>query len=166
MADTALPAALRTDPDGRDPQRTPMPWRAPQTVGDGAGFSTGRPWLPIGPDADRVNVATEQADTNSTLHLYRQLIQARRSRPPGGAHDVQLVGPDLLVVRHDTPRDTWLTVLNFATTPSSVPADILDSSASRRIVLSTDRSRTPFPDGESNLEVGPLEALIIDIEVS
>ncbi|HET9005168.1 MAG TPA: alpha-amylase family glycosyl hydrolase, partial [Actinomycetes bacterium] len=29
---------------GRDPERTPMPWEG----GPGAGFTTGRPWLPLG----------------------------------------------------------------------------------------------------------------------
>jgi alpha-glucosidase len=84
MADTPVPPALRSDQDGRDPQRTPLPWRRPEVAGAGAGFSTGRPWLPIGPDADRVNVASEQADAGSTLHLYRRLIQVRRTNRPTG----------------------------------------------------------------------------------
>jgi alpha-glucosidase len=37
MADTPLPAALWTDRDGRDSQRTPMPWLAPQSREPGPG---------------------------------------------------------------------------------------------------------------------------------
>lgn len=36
----------------RDPHRSPMPWSA----GPNAGFTTGRPWLPIGDDVEKTNV--------------------------------------------------------------------------------------------------------------
>jgi alpha-glucosidase len=163
LADTPLPPALRTDPDGRDPQRTPMPWRPPSAAGAGAGFTTGHPWLPVGGDADQVNAATEQANTDSTLHLYRRLIEARRTSHPVGTYRVDLVAHDLLVIRQDTAPGARLTVLNLATTPSSVPAEILGAPTSRWLVLSTDRSRSRLSHAPHNLELGPLEGVIIDI---
>ena len=60
---------------GRDPVRTPMPWSS----GANAGFTGGRPWLPLNPDADVLNVAAEAADPRSMLSLYRALIQLRRA---------------------------------------------------------------------------------------
>lgn len=163
MADTALPANLCTDRDGRDPQRTPMPWLAPEVAGAGAGFSTGRPWLPVGLDADRVNVATEQADAGSTLHLYRRLIQTRRANGPTiRPHDIRLVGQDILVLHHDTAAGAQVTVLNFAATPGVAPVETLN--APRRLVLSTDRSRSHLPSGRSALEIGPLEGLVVHID--
>ena len=92
LADTPLPPELHTDRDGRDPQRTPMPWLAPRRPAPGAGFTTGRPWLPVGPDADRVNVADQQAEPGSTLHLYRRLIQTRRRTRPSGRTELRLAG--------------------------------------------------------------------------
>ena len=53
--------------------RAPMPW----TAGPGAGFTTGRPWLRFGPDADTRNVAAQAADPSSVLSLYRRLIALR-----------------------------------------------------------------------------------------
>jgi alpha-glucosidase len=53
--------------------RTPMPWSA----GPGAGFTTGRPWLPLGPDAMTRNVDAQRADPGSVLALYRRLIALR-----------------------------------------------------------------------------------------
>ena len=58
MGDVAVPAAESVDPAARhvsadfhwwdrSQSRTPMPW----TAGHGAGFTTGRPWLRLGPDA-------------------------------------------------------------------------------------------------------------------
>jgi len=58
---------------GRDPERTPMPWDDMP----GAGFTTGRPWLPIG---EQVSVAAEERDPASMLELYRRLIRLRRER--------------------------------------------------------------------------------------
>jgi len=61
----------------RDPQRAPMPWDATA----GAGFSRGRPWLPIHPDADRLSVQAQAADPGSTLALYKELLRLRREHP-------------------------------------------------------------------------------------
>ena len=61
---------------GRDPERTPMPWDASPN----AGFSSGRPWLPLG-DHARVNVATLEQNSGSILHLYRRLIALRAELP-------------------------------------------------------------------------------------
>ena len=59
---------------GRDGERTPMQW----SDGANAGFTTGKPWLPIGPNFKTHNVATETADPNSILSLYRRMIALRR----------------------------------------------------------------------------------------
>lgn len=59
---------------GRDPERTPIPW-------DGSlygGFSSVKPWLPLGPDHIVRNVSAESAAGTSILNLYRQLVALRR----------------------------------------------------------------------------------------
>jgi alpha-glucosidase len=57
--------------------RTPMPW----TSGPAAGFTTGRPWLPLGPDADVRNVDAQATDPRSILSTYRRLIALRAATP-------------------------------------------------------------------------------------
>jgi alpha-glucosidase len=59
---------------GRDPVRTPLPWDASPK----GGFTSGEPWLPLGPEHDRVNVASEARDPQSVLSLYRALLALRR----------------------------------------------------------------------------------------
>jgi len=62
---------------GRDGCRTPMPWDG----SPGAGFTSGRPWLRLGPDASLRNVAAQRADPRSLLAFYRRLIRLRRETP-------------------------------------------------------------------------------------
>jgi alpha-glucosidase len=62
---------------GRDPVRTPIPW----DESPGAGFTAGRPWLPIGPGNRALNVAAQEQDASSMLALYRSLIALRRFEP-------------------------------------------------------------------------------------
>ena len=86
LEDVAIPPARVQDPRelrepglglGRDPVRTPMPWNASAN----AGFSTGEPWLPLGPDWPTRNVAAEAGDPDSMLTLHRTLLRLRRVYP-------------------------------------------------------------------------------------
>lgn len=63
---------------GRDGARTPMPWTrsAPH-----AGFSTGRPWLPVPPDHAALAVDTQDHDPHSTLSMARRFIALRKRHP-------------------------------------------------------------------------------------
>jgi alpha-glucosidase len=72
------PPALRAGPDfpwyDRSRCRTPMQWSS----GAGAGFTTGRPWLRLGPDAGTRNVERQAADPDSVLACYRRLLAFRQ----------------------------------------------------------------------------------------
>ena len=62
---------------GRDGCRTPMPWDG----SPGAGFTSGKPWLPI-PEAQRKrSVAAQEAEPASPLNRARTLLHWRRSVP-------------------------------------------------------------------------------------
>jgi alpha-glucosidase len=77
LEDVPVPPERVVDVAGRDPARAPMPW-AP---GPGAGFTNGVPWLPLVPDADERNVASQRADARSILALHRRLIGLRHAEP-------------------------------------------------------------------------------------
>jgi alpha-glucosidase len=63
---------------GRDGCRTPMPWtgEAPN-----AGFTTGKPWLPVDPAHFACAVSVEEGDAGSALNAARRLIAWRRNLP-------------------------------------------------------------------------------------
>jgi len=84
MTDVPIPPELVQDPWeknvpgfglGRDPVRTPMAWSTDRN----AGFSSAKPWLPLGPDAQIRNVAVQAADDGSLLAFYRALLRLRRT---------------------------------------------------------------------------------------
>jgi alpha-glucosidase len=61
--------------NGRDNSRTPMQW----TADEGAGFTTGTPWLKLNPNYTTINVATEEQDENSILNYYKKMINLRKA---------------------------------------------------------------------------------------
>jgi len=63
----------------RDGARTPMPWKGDQAPY--CGFSTFRPWLPLGPDHPALAVDRQEADAGSLLHLTRRLLAFRKGEP-------------------------------------------------------------------------------------
>ena len=61
----------------RDNARSPMTWNS----GSKAGFTTGRPWLPLNDEYPKLNVETETEDENSVLNYYKNLIKLRKQYP-------------------------------------------------------------------------------------
>lgn len=123
MADVAIPPDEVQDPAeknepgigaGRDPERTPMPWDASPL----AGFTTGRPWLPLGEHAT-LNVAAQQDDPQSMLNLYRKLISLRRAHPVlvGGALQSVEAQGNLLRYERIGGSEHLLVALNMGSVP-------------------------------------------------
>ncbi|NJC47401.1 UNVERIFIED_ORG: alpha-glucosidase [Xanthomonas campestris] len=62
---------------GRDGCRTPMPW----TDAPSAGFSSGKPWLPLAEEHRAAAVSVQQDDPLSVLSAVRQFLAWRRGEP-------------------------------------------------------------------------------------
>jgi len=104
---------------GRDGARTPMPWEAGKAA---AGFTTGKPWLPV-PEAHRVRaVDRQEADETSVLRQYRRVLAFRRSWPALVHGDISLLatGGDTLAFLRSAGNETLLCAFNFASTPAEV----------------------------------------------
>jgi len=161
QADGEIPPGRVVDVDGRDPQRTPVQWDG----SPGAGFSPGaaaEPWLPVGPEAARVNAAGQRDDPASMLTLYRRLIWFRKDSPalhrgsyrslpdaPGGCYAyLRTAGDERLLV-----------ALNFTGEELEYEAAGPERG---RLELSTDPAR---PAGEElalrSLRLGPDEGVIV-----
>jgi alpha-glucosidase len=131
LTDGAVPAEATVDVDGRDPERVPIPW----TSGPGAGFTTGRPWLPTHPDAHRLAVGAQEGDRASSLELYRRLISLRRATPAlrDGSYRSLHAAPDVFAYVRQHQADRILVALNFAPFPRPMPHE----ADGARVLLST-----------------------------
>jgi alpha-glucosidase len=142
----------------RDQARGPMHWRG----GPGAGFSTGRPWLPVGRDAAQHNVDAEAADATSVLVTYRRLLRLRRSNQALTAGSQELVArgaSNVLAYVRRAGAEAAFVALNFGSQPARVNVPPAAPDRAWRIALSTaDRATGDEIAGASTL--APLEALI------
>jgi oligo-1,6-glucosidase len=85
---TAVLAALRRM--SRDNARTPVQWDASEH----AGFTTGKPWLPVNPDHGEWNAAAQRHDDTSVLAHYRRLIALRHEHAVVALGDFAMLLPD------------------------------------------------------------------------
>jgi alpha-glucosidase len=121
MRDVPIPAAEIVDPQGvnmpdknlsRDPARTPMQWSG----GANAGFTTGKPWLRVARNFEKLNVEEQRNDPCSMLNLYTKLIQLRNeelSLTDGTYVPVYTDHQILSYIRKREGSDAFLVVLNL-----------------------------------------------------
>ena len=107
---------------GRDNARTPMQWEdAPQ-----AGFTTGQPWITVNPNYYDINVRKTQADPNSILCFYRELLALRQRENAllRGAFRLLLPEhPQLLAYERTFGSDRVVVCCNFSSTPAALPPE-------------------------------------------
>ena len=113
LEDAHIPADRVIDPGGRDGCRAPVPW----TTEEGHGWGP-KPWLPFPPDAGSHSVEAERAEPQSTLHLYRRLLAARRASPALRSGEVSLleVPAGVLAWRRLTGDDERTVIVNMGAT--------------------------------------------------
>ncbi len=166
--DLSVPNAEALDPPARrssflfpwwnrDQARGPMPWRR----GSGAGFTTGKPWLPLPPDAETRNVEVQAGDSESVLSFYRSLLALRRRTPAlqrGTQRLLDTADADVLAYVRDAGGSQAFVALNFGDRRPTIavpppPGDPW------RLGLSTHRMPREEPVG-ATLVLEPNEAFV------
>jgi alpha-glucosidase len=106
---------------GRDPERTPMQWDESTS----AGFTVGKPWLPVSKDHSIANVAALQQNPDSILHLYRKLIDLRRKHATWVTGTMQFVASENNVLRYQRRGEHGriLVLLNMGQDPAQAPGE-------------------------------------------
>jgi alpha-glucosidase len=140
----------------RDPERTPMRWDASRN----AGFTSGDPWLPLGPDIAARNIASFKADARSILSLYRRLMDLRRSEPAlrEGLQVPLRSRNDILAYKRTHAGEQLLVALNTVHQPRR-----FDFSGKGTLLLST------YLDDEHSSFAGPVllrpdEGVVVRLE--
>jgi alpha-glucosidase len=162
LPDAEIPPDRVVDVDGRDPERAPIPWRAPSEAGPGAGFTTGEPWLPITAAAEELNAERQAGDPRSTLALARRLARLRATEPAlqSGEQRSLDAGDDLLAwLRIGDGDEELVAIVNFADEQRAFrcPPDLRRDA---RLELSTDPARGGGELALAELRLAPSEALL------
>lgn len=116
------PEAIKNWPKtlGRDGARTPIAWNNGNDFG---GFSTIEPWLPIDAQHIENNVAAQELDKASILHLCREIIAIRQTMPPllwGNIKTIEC-GENLLCLERDFENNKIYCLFNFGDKAHEIP---------------------------------------------
>ncbi len=165
MTDGVIPPSEVQDPAeknqpgigmGRDPERTPMLWDGSTN----AGFSTGKPWLPIGRDFAGQTVEAERGDAGSMLSLYRTLLRLRREHRALSWGDIYGVKPSgesgwpVLVYRRTDGEERMKVLLNLSGEPQ------IASCPPGRVLVSTEVGREG-KEISGDVRLGPGEGVVV-----
>jgi alpha-glucosidase len=96
---------------GRDGCRTPMPWNADKP---NLGFSSGSPWLPLGPEHKALAVSEQERDPQSALATTRKLLAARKAHPALLHGSLTLLPGPLLAFTREHESEKIVCVFNLS----------------------------------------------------
>lgn len=140
---------------GRDSIRTPMQWNASVH----AGFTTGKPWLPLERSFATKNVQTESEDPYSMLNLYKSLLSLRandKAIKEGEYHVWDSGNKDIYAYFRTTGYYSKLIMLNFSHEKQMIhlPYDLAN------VILSTTQREGAVT--KNSLLLQPNEALVLE----
>ena len=161
------PPAFRFSPEARPWDRsgcrTPMPW----SLGRGAGFTAGRPWLRLGPDVEVRNVEVQRGDPGSVLSTYRRLLALRAATPAlqlGSLHLLPAGAGDLVAYTRETAVERILVLINPGRRDVAWNLPGFSEAAGWRVLLGTALTAAPgaIISGGVTRVLGPDEALVLE----
>lgn len=127
----------------RDNARTPMQWSAE----DGAGFTSGIPWLKINPNYKTVNVEREESTEDGILSFFRSLTKLKKSSDIlcDGSFTEVYAGKNVYAFARELDGKKLLAVCSFSKkevkSPVHISGDIVLSNYEKR---STEGKLRPY----------------------
>ncbi|MBR3160576.1 MAG: alpha-glucosidase [Atopobiaceae bacterium] len=109
----------------RDNARTPMQWDTSKN----AGFTTGKPWLPVHDDYEECNAETLGADPDSALSYYRALAQERNALPvlvAGDYHELMAESEEVYAFERVCGNDRAVILTNWTGNEATYDAALVD----------------------------------------
>lgn len=127
------PEAITNWPEtlGRDGARTPMPWNQANRC---AGFSTGKPWLPVDERHTSMTVTRQNAEKESVLNFYRDILALRKASPALRYGDITFMdsNPELLLIKRAYNSETR--ICGFNLTDKSLSISLPDNLMMAQII--------------------------------
>ena len=148
---------------GRDGERTPMQWDATAN----AGFTTGKPWLPVPPAAKTYNVETESKDPNSIYNAYKKLLALRKTNEAlrnGKQEDINEKDPNVYAFLRRAGDKTVLVALNMSGKRQTVNIDWASRGIHASILECLYASPETKLDKVKAIEMAPFAAVVAEIK--
>ena len=140
----------------RDNGRTPFQWDASEK----AGFTTGTPWIKINKNKNKVNVKSEEKDSNSTLNYFKKLVQLRKNNKEvlvyGSYELLDKDNPNVYAYKRTSANKKILVLLNFKSVDAKSKTGIDLSNA--KVLLSN------YPNAKVNENLKPYQALVLELK--
>ena len=135
---------------GRDGCRSPMPWTADVAH---AGFSTAKPWLPLGDAHPALSVNAQEADTESVLAFSRKSIALRKAHPVLQTGDITLLetSDSVLAFTRSDGEKTMTCVFNFGDADAHIATN---AASDRKLSLGSAEAQG------GRISVGPLGVFV------
>ena len=119
------------DEMSRDNARTPVQW----DDSENAGFTTGKPWIPVNPNYKEINAKAAMADPDSVFHYYKKLIALRHTLPiiPYGVFEPLLLDSEsIYAYRRHLDGQVLTVACNF--TDKEVSCDLFEGQKGEEII--------------------------------
>ncbi len=119
---------------GRDGCRTPHPWQHDLA---NAGFSEGKPWLPVSKEHFSKSVNVQDKESDSVLNSYRHFNRWRKEQPAlryGDINFIDTAEPILAFVRQ-YQGEQLLVCFNFSDQMQTMPLSLLGQGTENLNVL-------------------------------
>jgi alpha-glucosidase len=143
----------------RDNARIPMLWDASPA----AGFTSGKPWLPIHPDYKELNAENQARDGASVLAFYKKMIRLRKDHNDlffkGEINPLPAGDDQLFVYERKHGGERALVLGNFADVPKTVDLRKTGTDSPGLVWLGNLRPSGTAVNGKITLE--PKEALVV-----
>lgn len=142
----------------RDNARTPMQW----SNDTNAGFTTGKPWLPVNENYTSINVESETNDSLSVLNWYKKLIQLRAENPSLMNGRFEALIPEhtqIFAYKRTCESRSWTILVNMSETEATFDKSLIQNHS-----LQISSVECSSPSKKSNATEGsllPLEAVIL-----
>jgi alpha-glucosidase len=130
---------------GRDGCRSPMQWDGTEN----AGFSTGKPWLPLHVNASYRTVETQMQEGDSLWHVYEKMLKLRKAYPVlryGMFMPVTFYQKALLAYLRQDDEQSILVILNFKRRKTRLALGIDLRRSDWQVLFSTHENSERFLD--------------------
>lgn len=131
-----------------------MQWTSEQK----AGFTNGKPWLTVNPNAAEINANQAVSDSDSIFYTYQKLIELRHKEDWLVEADFELIETTdkIFAYLRKTGTRSFLVLANL----SKSPQHFQSSYVKKNEIISNDN----FPNLLTDLEIKPWQAFALEIE--